>query len=66
MESTIVRPERLDFDSPSRRDYWVALEHDSTRGDHLIPLTVFVGPETKDGEGPRVPQSKDTRDLLLY
>ena len=50
MERVIVRPERLDLDSPGRRDYWVALEHDSIWGDHLMPLTVFVGPETKDGE----------------
>jgi N2-acetyl-L-2,4-diaminobutanoate deacetylase len=35
-----VRPERLDLDSPGRRDYWVALEHDRIRGDHR---TVFAG-----------------------
>ena len=51
MERTIVRPEKLDLDSPGRRDYWVALEHDSIWGDHLMPLTVFVGPEAVDGEG---------------
>lgn len=51
MERKIVRPERLDLDSPGRRDYWVALEHDSIWGDHLIPLTVWVGPETQDGQG---------------
>lgn len=51
MERMIVRPESLDLDSPGRRDYWVALEHDSIWGDHLIPLTVFVGPESKDGQG---------------
>ena len=51
MERKIVRPEDLDLDSPGRRDYWIALEHDSIWGDHLIPLTVFVGPETKDGAG---------------
>jgi N2-acetyl-L-2,4-diaminobutanoate deacetylase len=51
MERKTVRPEDLDLDSPGRRDYWVALEHDSIWGDHLIPLTVFVGPEAKDGEG---------------
>jgi N-alpha-acetyl-L-2,4-diaminobutyrate deacetylase len=48
---TIVRPERLDLDSPGRRDYWVALEHDSIWGDHLLPLTVFVGPEAQPGRG---------------
>ncbi len=51
MERKIVRPERLDLDSPGRRDYWVALEHDSIWGDHLFPLTVFVGPETKPDKG---------------
>src|SRR5262245_31756581 len=47
----IVRPDKLDLDSPGRRDYWVALEHDSIWGDHLIPLTVFVGPRARPGEG---------------
>jgi predicted deacylase len=47
----IVRPDKLDLDSPGRRDYWVALEHDSIWGDHLIPLTVFVGRQAKPGEG---------------
>lgn len=47
----VVRPSGLDLDSPGRRDYWVALEHDSIWGDHLIPLTVFVGPHAKPGEG---------------
>ncbi|MCP4511054.1 MAG: succinylglutamate desuccinylase, partial [Fuerstiella sp.] len=51
MDRKTVRPEDLDLDSPGRRDYWLALEHDSIWGDHLIPITVFVGPEAKDGEG---------------
>ncbi len=51
MDRKTVRPEDLDLDSPGRRDYWVALEHDSIWGDHLIPLTVFVGPEVADGKG---------------
>ncbi|MCP4175068.1 MAG: succinylglutamate desuccinylase [Fuerstiella sp.] len=51
MERKTVRPEDLDLDSPGRRDYWLALEHDSIWGDHLIPLTVFVGPEASDGIG---------------
>lgn len=51
MNRIIVRPDRLDLDSPGRRDYWVALEHDSIWGDHLIPLTVWVGPNARDGEG---------------
>ena len=51
MDRVIVRAEQLDLDSAGRRDYWVALEHDSIWGDHLIPLTVFVGPETTEAEG---------------
>lgn len=47
----IVRPEGLDLDGPGRRDYWVALEHDTLWGDHLIPLTVMVGPEVEPGRG---------------
>ena len=43
MPRIIARPDKLDLDSPGRRDYWVALEHDSIWGDHLLPLTVFVG-----------------------
>src|SRR5688572_12505369 len=51
MNRPIVRQGQLDLDSPGRRDYWVALEHDSIWGDHLIPLTVFVGPEAQPGRG---------------
>jgi predicted deacylase len=51
MPRLIVRPERLDLDSPGRRDYWLALEHDSIWGDHLLPLTVFVGPKAREGKG---------------
>lgn len=51
MERRIVRPHALDLGSPGRRDYWVALEHDSIWGDHLIPLTVLVGPEAEPGKG---------------
>jgi N-alpha-acetyl-L-2,4-diaminobutyrate deacetylase len=51
MTRTIVRPAQLDLDAPGRRDYWLALEHDSIWGDHLIPLTVWVGPEAKSNEG---------------
>lgn len=51
MPREIVRPEKLDLDSHGRRDYWVALEHDSLWADHLIPLTVMVGPEVREGEG---------------
>jgi len=51
MTRVIARPDRIDLDSPGRRDYWVALEHDSIWGDHLIPLTVWVGPEAAAGRG---------------
>ena len=51
MERRIVRAQELDFDTPGRRDYFVALEHDSIWGDHLIPMTVFVGPQAKPGQG---------------
>ena len=51
MTRIIARPQQLDLDSPGRRDYWVALEHDSIWGDHLIPLTVWVGPEVQSGQG---------------
>jgi N2-acetyl-L-2,4-diaminobutanoate deacetylase len=51
MNRIVTRADSIDLDSPGRRDYWVALEHDSIWGDHLIPLTVFVGPDAKDGEG---------------
>src|SRR5688572_6318956 len=51
MQRQIVRPDKLDLDSPGRRDYWVALEYDGTWADHLIPLTVFVGLKARDGEG---------------
>ena len=51
MERLIVRAAELDLESPGRRDYWVALEHDSIWGDHLIPLTVMVGPRARAGEG---------------
>lgn len=51
MSRIIVRPDALDFDTIGRRDYLVALPHDSIWGDHLVPLTVFVGPEARPGEG---------------
>ncbi|MBA2481055.1 MAG: succinylglutamate desuccinylase/aspartoacylase family protein [Planctomycetes bacterium] len=51
MARVIVQPKLLDLDSPGRRDYLVALEHDNIWGDHLMPLTVMVGPHAKPGEG---------------
>jgi N-alpha-acetyl-L-2,4-diaminobutyrate deacetylase len=47
----IVQPEHLDLERPGRRDYLLALEHDSIWGDHLIPLTVFVGDQAEPGRG---------------
>jgi len=51
MPRTVARPNQLDLDSPGRRDYWLALEHDSIWGDHLLPLTVWVGPQACEGRG---------------
>src|SRR5437764_8665714 len=51
VQRIIARPHLLDLDSPGRRDYWVALEHDSIWGDHLLPMTVLVGPEAKPDRG---------------
>src|ERR1700737_3187218 len=51
MPRAITRPDGLDLDSPGRRASWVALEHDSIWGDHLIPLTGLVGPEVQNGLG---------------
>lgn len=47
----MVQPAQLDLESPGRRDYWVALDHDSIWADWHIPLTVMVGSEAKPGEG---------------
>ncbi|WP_010585027.1 M14 family metallopeptidase [Schlesneria paludicola] len=47
----IVKPANLDLESPGRRDYWVALEHDTMWGAQLIPLTVWVGPKAQTGRG---------------
>jgi predicted deacylase len=51
MERRIVKLQQLDLESRGRRDYFVALEHDSMWGDHLIPLTVMVGADAKPGQG---------------
>lgn len=51
MPRITIAPADLDFDSPGRRDYWVTLEHDTMWGNHLIPVTVFVGPQAKPGRG---------------
>jgi predicted deacylase len=51
MQRVVVQSGKLDLDCPGRRDYWVALEHDSIWGDHLIPLTVFVGAQVRPDRG---------------
>ena len=51
MSRTVARPDDLDLDTPGRRDYWVALEHDTMWGTQLIPLTVLVGPKAEHGRG---------------
>ncbi|MBT3344933.1 MAG: succinylglutamate desuccinylase [Gemmatimonadetes bacterium] len=51
MTRIIARPADLDLDSPGRRDYWVALEHDTMWGEHHIPLTVMVGPGATPDQG---------------
>lgn len=51
MARLVVKPGDLDLESPGRRDYWVALEHDTMWGAQLIPLTVWVGPKAQRGKG---------------
>lgn len=51
MSRRIVSPADVDLDTPGRRDYWVALEHDTMWGAHLIPLTVWIGPQAEPGRG---------------
>ena len=51
MTRVLANPTELDLESPGRRDYWVRLEHDSIWGEHLIPLTVLVGPQAEAGRG---------------
>ena len=47
----VVPPSEIDFESRGRRDYWVALEHDSIWGEWHLPLTVIVGPSAESGKG---------------
>jgi N-alpha-acetyl-L-2,4-diaminobutyrate deacetylase len=51
MPRIVVQPADLDVETPGRRDYWVALEHDTLWGAQLIPVTVFVGPQAQPGQG---------------
>jgi N-alpha-acetyl-L-2,4-diaminobutyrate deacetylase len=46
-----VTPAELDLVSPGRRDYWVGLAHDTLWAEWLVPLSVWVGPEAREGEG---------------
>lgn len=51
MDRTIVAPAALDLETEGRRDYWVALEHDTLWGEYLVPLTVMVGGQARPGQG---------------
>lgn len=51
MPRLVVQPEQLDFETPGRRDYWVALEHGTMWGAYLIPVTVLVGTKAQPGRG---------------
>ncbi|MBT6148144.1 MAG: hypothetical protein HOH74_22105 [Gemmatimonadetes bacterium] len=42
MTREILRPGDLDLDSPGRRDYWVAMEHDSTQDLHILVVAQEV------------------------
>lgn len=51
MSRSIVSPDQLDLVSPGRRDYYIALEHDTMWGAHLIPLSVWIGSHAQPGKG---------------
>lgn len=51
MAREVIRPDELDLERPGRRDYWVALEHDTMWGARFIPVTVLVGPRAEPGRG---------------
>ena len=51
MDRAIVSPEQLDFAAPGRRDYHVKIEHTTIWAHHLVPVTVIVGPQAKQGKG---------------
>jgi N-alpha-acetyl-L-2,4-diaminobutyrate deacetylase len=51
MTRAIVSPAELDFDRPGRRDYFVKVEHTTLWAQHLIPVTVIVGPKAEKGRG---------------
>ena len=51
MTRITIGPKELDFDSIGRRDYFVRVEHPTTWGHYLVPITVIVGPQAKAGKG---------------
>jgi len=51
IQRKIVSADALDFDTPGRRDYYVRFEHPTKWGDYLVPVTVCVGREARDGRG---------------
>lgn len=51
MSRMVIPPDELDLETRGRRDYWVALEHDTMWGAQLIPVTVLVGPGAEAGRG---------------
>ncbi len=51
MNRRLAAADEVDLESAGRRDYWLRLEHDSIWGEHLIPLSVWVGPHARPGLG---------------
>jgi len=51
VKRTDVAPGAVDFETPGRRDYYVALEHPTYWGSYRIPVTVLVGPAARPGRG---------------
>lgn len=51
IERVRASPDEVDLVGPGRRDYWVGLAHDTLWAEWWVPVTVFVGPEARDGEG---------------
>jgi len=51
MTRKTIAPKDIDFDSLGRRDYFVKVEHPTTWGHYLVPITVIVGPQAEAGKG---------------
>ncbi|MBI2193354.1 MAG: succinylglutamate desuccinylase/aspartoacylase family protein [Planctomycetes bacterium] len=51
MKRILAQPERVDWDSPGRRDYFVRFEHPTAWGECLVPVTILVGPEASADRG---------------